>query len=418
MSEPKPNRIRGRVIDSGDQLSKKMLIGYVVILALSMSLVPYAIDPFLPAFPGIATYFGVPNGTVQASLTGVTVGIALGQLVIGPLSDAFGRRPLILLATAGFGLSAVLAFFAPNFETFLGLRFAMGFFAAGADVVSRAIARDLYRGQRMQTMLAKIFLIQSLSPIIGPIVGAQVTQAGNWQAIFLIFGFGGIILALFSSGLLIETLPVARRRSSTPLGLARGYRAVLKDRVYIGLMIFGAFQISALFAYLNNVPFLFQDGFGLSPSDFGFWIAANSLASYVGVQVGAYAARHIKGQWLLAIYSTIGIFIGAGLFATAGSGLVVAEAFFMLQLFIFGAGITTIPTIALYNHGSEAGTAASLLGVVNFTTASVVSIAYGFMNNQDTQDIGILIGLLFVVSLSSLIFITRPWKVPDLRSGN
>jgi DHA1 family bicyclomycin/chloramphenicol resistance-like MFS transporter len=98
--------------------------------------------------------------------------------------------------------------------------------------------------------------------------------------------------------------------------------------------------------------------------------------------------------------------------------LVVAEAFFMLQLFIFGAGITTIPTIALYNHGSEAGTAASLLGVVNFTTASVVSIAYGFMNNQDTQDIGILIGLLFVVSLSSLMFITRPWKVPDLRSGS
>jgi len=418
VSEPKPNRIRGRVIDSGDQLSKKLLFSFIVILALSMSLVPYSIDPFLPAFPDISTYFGVPNGTVQASLTGVTIGLALGQLIIGPLSDAFGRRPLILLATLGFGLSAVLAFFAPNFETFLGLRFAMGFFAAGADVVSRAIVRDLYRGQRMQSVLAKIFLIQSLSPIIGPIVGAQVTQAGNWQAIFLIFGFGGIVLALFSSRLLIETLPLSRRRSSTPLGLARGYLAVLRDRVYIGLLIYGAFQISALFAYLNNVPFLFQDGFGLSPSEFGFWIAANSLASYIGVQVGAYAARHIKGQWLLALYSSIGVLIGAGLFLTAGSGLVVAEAFFMLQLFIFGAGITTIPTIALYNHGSEAGTAASLLGVVNFATASLVSIAYGFMNTQDTRDIGILIGLLFVVSLASLMLITRPWKVPDLRTGS
>lgn len=418
MSEPKPNRIRGRVIDSGDQLSKKLLFSFIVILALSMSLVPYSIDPFLPAFPDISTYFGVPNGTVQASLTGVTIGLALGQLIIGPLSDAFGRRPLILLATLGFGLSAVLAFFAPNFETFLGLRFAMGFFAAGADVVSRAIVRDLYRGQRMQSVLAKIFLIQSLSPIIGPIVGAQVTQAGNWQAIFLIFGLGGIVLSLFSSRLLIETLPLSRRRSSTPLGLARGYLAVLRDRVYIGLLIYGAFQISALFAYLNNVPFLFQDGFGLSPSEFGFWIAANSLASYIGVQVGAYAARHIKGQWLLALYSSIGVLIGAGLFLTAGSGLVVAEAFFMLQLFIFGAGITTIPTIALYNHGSEAGTAASLLGVVNFATASLVSIVYGFMNTQDTRDIGILIGLLFVVSLASLMLITRPWKVPDLRTGS
>jgi MFS transporter, DHA1 family, multidrug resistance protein len=414
----KPNRIRGRVIDSGDQLSKKMLLSYVVILALSMCLVPFSIDPFLPAFPDISTFFGVTNGTVQASLTGVTIGLALGMLVIGPLSDAFGRRPLILIATAGFSLSAILAFFATSFEMFLVLRFAMGFFAAGADVVSRAIARDLYRGQKMQSMLAKIFLIQSLSPIIGPIIGAQVTQAGNWQAIFLIFGLGGLALVLFSSGLLVETLPIAKRRSSTPLGLARGYLAVLKDRIYIGLLIFGAFQISALFAYLSNVPFLFQDSFGLSPSDFGFWVAANSLASYFGVQVGAYAAKHIKGQWLLAIYSTTGVFIGLGLFMTAGSGLVVAEGFFMLQLFIFGAGITTIPTIALYNHGSEAGTAASLLGVVNFATASLVSIVYGFLNNDNTRDIGLLIGILFVVSLTSLMVITRPWMVPDLRKGS
>ena len=90
----------------------------------------------------------------------------------------------------------------------------------------------------------------------------------------------------------------------------------------------------------------------------------------------------------------------------------------MLQLFIFGAGITTIPTIALYNHGSEAGTAASLLGVVNFATASLVSIVYGFLNNDNTRDIGLLIGILFVVSLTSLMVITRPWMVPDLRKGS
>jgi DHA1 family bicyclomycin/chloramphenicol resistance-like MFS transporter len=134
--------------------------------------------------------------------------------------------------------------------------------------------------------------------------------------------------------------------------------------------------------------------------------------------VGAYAARVIKGQWLLAIYSSLGILIGLGLFATSGSGLLVAEAFFMLQLFIFGAGITTIPTIALYNHGSEAGTAASLLGVVNFSTTSVVSVVYGYLNTDTSHDIGILIAALFTVSLASLIFITRPWKVPDLRTSN
>ncbi len=99
-----------------------MLVLYILILALSMSLIPYTIDPYLPAFPAIGEFFGVPNGVVQASFTGVTVGIALGQLLIGPLSDAFGRRPLLLFTIAGYVISAGLAFFAPNIEMFILLR--------------------------------------------------------------------------------------------------------------------------------------------------------------------------------------------------------------------------------------------------------------------------------------------------------
>jgi MFS transporter, DHA1 family, multidrug resistance protein len=408
---------KGRVVTSGDTLSKKLLLSYIFILALSMSLIPFTIDPYLPAFPEIAGFYGVPNGTVQASMTGVTIGLALGQLVLGPLSDAFGRRPLLLITITGYGLSAVLVFFVQSFETFLLLRFAMGFFAAGADVISRAIVRDLYRGQPMQQMLARIFLIQSLAPIVGPIVGSQLTEVMIWQGVFLVFGFIGIALALLASRLLIETLPKSARRSSTPAGLARGYRSVLNDRIYIGLMFYGAFQLAALFAYLNTVPFIFQEGFGLSPSEFGVWIAVNAAASYIGVQVGSRLARVVRGQWLLAWYSGLGILVGVGLMLTAGGSIWWAELFFFIQLFLFGAGITTIPTIALYNHGKEAGTAASLLGVFNFSLTSLVSVVYALLRTDTTYDVGGIIALLFFISLSSLIFITRPWKVPDLRRG-
>ena len=382
-----------------------------------MSLIPFTIDPYLPAFPEIADFYGVPNGTIQASLTGVTVGIALGQLVIGPLSDAFGRRPLLLLAITGYGISAVMVFFVENFESFLLLRFAMGFFAAGGDVVGRAIVRDLYRGQPMQQMLARIFLIQSVAPILGPIVGSQLTEVMIWQGVFLVFGFVGIALALLASRLLIETLPKSARRSSTPAGLARGYRAVLNDRIYIGLMFFGAFQLAALFAYLNTVPFIFQDGFGLSPSEFGVWIAVNAAASYIGVQVGARLAKRIRGQWLLAWYAGLGVLIGFGLMFTAGTNIWWAEFFFFWQLFMFGAGITVVPTIALYNHGKEAGTAASLLGVVNFTATSIISLAFVLLSTSDTFDAGVAIAILSALSLAALILITRPWLVPDLRRG-
>ena len=382
-----------------------------------MSLIPFTIDPFLPAFPAIADFYGVPNGTVQASMTGVTLGFALGQMVIGPLSDAYGRRPLLLLAIAGYGISAIAIFFVPNFELFLVLRFTMGFFAAGGDVVSRAIVRDLFKGQPMQQMLARIFLIQSLSPVLGPIIGSQLTEYIVWQGVFLAFGLLGLLLALLASRLLIETLPKKFRRPSTLRGIAKGYRSVLQDRVYIGLMFFGAFQLAALFAYLNTVPFIYQDSFGLSPSDFGVWVAVNAAASYVGVHVGSRLARVVRGQWLLAWYSGIGVLIGIGLIATAGTNIWWAEFFFFWQLFVFGAGITTIPTIALYNHGHEAGTAASLLGVFNFTLTALVSLLYGILRTDSTYDVGAMIALLFFLSLSSLIFITRPWKVPDLRKG-
>ncbi|MGA1458101.1 MAG: Bcr/CflA family efflux MFS transporter [Aquiluna sp.] len=418
MPLPKLPLVKGRVIDSGDQLSKKMLMVYIFILALAMSLIPFTIDPYLPAFPAIGQFFGVANGVVQASFTGVTVGIAAGQLLIGPLSDAFGRRPLLLMTMTGYLLATIFAFFAPNIEVFILLRFFMGFFAAGGDVVARAVIRDLFRGQPMRQMLARVFLVQSLAPILGPILGSQLTELIAWQGVFLFFAIVTLVLLLFANVFLIETLPVSARRSSSPLGLARGYVNVLRDRVFIGLMFYAALQLSALFTYLNFVPFVFQEGFGVSATDTGVWMAVNGAASYIGVQLGAYLARFIQGHWLLAAYALIGTGVGLGLFLTSGTSFFWAETLFLIELMIFGAGLTVIPTIALYNHGSEAGTASSLLGVFNFTLASLISGIYFLLDTDSTGDLGILIGLLFGGSFLALIFITRPWLLPDMRKAD
>ena len=405
----------GRVIDSGDQLGRRMLLTYILLLAFSMSLIPYTIDPYLPAFPAIGDFFGVPNGTVQASLAGVTIGLAFGQLFSGPLSDAYGRRPLLLLAMFGFAASALSLFFVTEIVWFFVLRFAMGFFAASADVVARAVVRDLFRGQPMLRMLSRIFLIQSLSPIIGPIVGSQLVGLFDWQGIFLTFGFFGLALAIASTFLLVETLPKAQRRSSTPIGLARGYVSVLKDRVYVGLLIFGAVQISALFGYLNTVSYLYQDTFGLTPAEFGIWFAVNSLALYLGIQFGGIMAKYFKAQWMLLVYAAVGMAAGLFLMLTAGQNIWFAEAGFFVLVFVFGAPATAVPTIALLNHGSEAGTAASLMGVTNFALTSVMGLFYAGLSTATTFDIGGLILVAFTISLLSLIFIVRPWTIPDLR---
>ncbi len=413
LSTPLPSR--GTVVDSGDQLSKRLLLAYVVLLALAMSLIPFTIDPYLPAFPAIGTFFGVTNGVVQASFTGVTLGLAIGQLVLGPLSDAFGRRPLMLLAIAGYVVAIALAFLAPRIELFIAARFLMGFFSAGADVIGRAIIRDLYKGQAMQRLLARTYLIQSIAPIAGPIVGSQLSEAFGWQSILLVFGLVSLALLVLLNFLLFETLPIAKRRSSTPIGLARGYVNVMRDRVLIGLMFYAAMQLSALFLYLNFTPFVYQQSFGISQTDYGFWLALNGAASYVVVQVGSYLSRVIKGQYLLAATAVIGLGVGIGLYLNAGGEFWITQAMFFIQLFIFGAAITIIPTIALYNHGSEAGTASSLMGVFNFTVTTVLSFFYFLISSADTADLGIVIGTLFGLSLVSLVVISRPWLIPDLR---
>lgn len=415
MSQAPHKPANGTVIDSGDQLSKKLLVGYIVILALAMSMIPFTIDPYLPAFPAIGQFFGVTDGVVQASFTGVTAGIAIGQLLIGPLSDAFGRRPLLLMTMAGYAIATLLAFFASSIELFIAARFMMGFFAAGGDVVGRAIIRDLYRGQSMQRILARIFLIQAIAPIVGPIVGSQLTSLAGWQAVFLLFSAVIFVLLFATNFVLLETLPKARRRSSTVLGLARGYLSVVRDRVFIGITLYGALQLGALFVYLNFAPFIYQNVFGVTPTEFGVWLAVNGVFLYLGVQFGAYIARIIKGQWVLVATGIVGVLVGLVLFFGSTGELWLIEAAFALQLFIFGSGVTIIPTIALYNHGSEAGTASSLNGVLNFAFVSALSAFYFLVDGSSSAGVGLLIAALFLSSIAALIFVSQPWKIADLR---
>lgn len=398
-------------------MSRKVLLTYILIMAFSMSLIPYSIDPFLPAFPAMGDFYGVDHGTIQASFAGVTIGLAIGQLLSGPISDAFGRRPMLLVATFGYAASTIAVFFAPTIESFTLLRFTMALFAATGDVVARAIVRDLFRGQPMADMLSKIFLIQALSPILGPLVGSQVSSAAPWQYAFLVFGFFGLITAGLAFMFLVETLPVAQRRSQSAIGLLRGFRSVLRDRVYVGLLLVSAMMISSVFGYLNIVSYLYQDHYGLSAAEFGGIFALNSIALYLGVQFGGFITRFVQARWMLLVYVAGGMVSGGYLVLTAGTSVLVAEVGFVIMLFSFGAPASTIPTFALLNHGTEAGTAASLMGSANFVATSVFAIVYAQLSTTSTFDVGILILINFMVAMVVMLTVVRPWSLPNLRKA-
>ena len=406
---------KNRVIRGGQHLSRKQTIAYVLILGAAMAMIPLTIDPFLPSFPAIATYFGVESRLIQLSLTAVTVGFALGQLVIGPLSDAFGRRRPLLAVAGVFVLSTIAVVFSPTAEVFILLRFLMGISAAAATVIAQAVIRDLFSGMAQMRMLARAYLIQGAAPVVGPLVGAAASEYSGWQTMFGIMAVFGLLLLIANHRYLIETLPIERRRASTPRGLLRGYRIVLRDRIYVGLVLFSGFQISALFGYLNTVPFLYQETFGMSEGEFGLAFAMSATLSWIGVQIGARLPKIFPAQWLLLIYAVIGVSVGIGLIVTSSLGSFwFAQGFFGLLLFNFGSTLTSIQTIALLNHGEEAGTAAGLLGVANFTFSSIFSLFYGLIITTNTTGVGFAIAGLYFLALISLLFIARPGRISRL----
>ena len=413
------NKLQHRVLRSGDELSSQQRVLYILLIGAAMGLVPFSIDPLIPSFPHIAEFYKVSNSVVQYTITGLTAGLALGHVVAGPLSDALGRRKPMLISVALFFIAEFGCFLAPNIESFLALRVLLGIGASGATVIGFAIIRDLYVGQSMIKFMGRVYLIQGLAPILGPLVGSQLLAFMDWKQIFLVFTIYG---ALVFTGLyfsLIETLHSNDRRAKGFDGMAGRFRAVLRDRIYVGLLIFSVLQMVGLFTYLNTFSFLFQDSFGLSASTFGLWFAFNSAMSWVGVQAGAWLSKHIAPHYVVIGAACLALLAAAGLVLAGITGLPFGfvEACFALFMFSFASTITPLNSVALAQHGEEAGTAAALLGALNFAMPALATVLYNLLDTTTSTDAGIMMFTCYALGLVSIFVISRPRSMPVLEKG-
>ncbi|WP_287900167.1 MFS transporter, partial [Arthrobacter sp.] len=217
-------------------MSRRQKITYVLILGALTALGPFTIDLYLPAFPAIERDLGVSQAAVQLTLTGTTVGFALGQLLVGPLSDKVGRRVPLLCATALHILASIGASFSHDIVPLGIFRVLMGIGAAGGGVVSMAMVRDLFAGYSMVRMFAAMSLVNGLAPILAPVIGSQLLLITPWPGIFLFLAGYGALVILGCLFLVRETLPVERRRVSGTSVLSH-YRVLFTDRIFVGVLI-------------------------------------------------------------------------------------------------------------------------------------------------------------------------------------
>jgi DHA1 family bicyclomycin/chloramphenicol resistance-like MFS transporter len=399
----------------GDLLTRRRKLLYILLLGALTALGPFTIDLYLPAFPALEASLGVSEAQVQLTLAGTTVGFALGQLVVGPFSDRFGRRFPLILATALHIAASVGAALSSDIATLGFFRILMGVGAAGGGVVAMAMVRDLFSGYAMVRMFSRMALVNGLAPILAPVIGSQLLLVMPWPGIFVFLASYGTLVIIAALFLVRETLPPEKRGQS---GLTAGqrYKVLFTDRIFVGLLLVGGMNFAGLFTYLSASPFLFQDVFGFSPQQYGLLFGINSLGIVAGVQTGSRLIRRVPPQWILAC-ATAWMFLMAlliVLFDQLGMGL--WGVMVPLWFYILGTGFCfpCVQVLALASHGDKAGTAASLLGAATFMMAGLISPVVGWLGIETATPMGAVQAACILLGIASLWLVVRPRTVPSI----
>jgi MFS transporter, DHA1 family, multidrug resistance protein len=404
------------VVHPGDSLSPRQRLVYILVLGALTALGPFTVDLYLPAFPALEADFLASSAVIQLTLTATAVGFGLGQLLVGPWSDRVGRRLPLVLATSVHVLASLGAALAPDIVTLGVFRVLQGVGAAAGGVVAMATVRDLFGGLPLVRMLSRLALVNGLAPILAPVIGSQLLVVLDWRGIFYFLAAYGVVVMLAAFFFIVETLPPARRIDIGHTTVRERYRSVLTDRIFLGVAIISAMTFSGLFAYLSSSSFLFQQIFGLNPQEFGLLFAVNSVGVVLGVQASARLAKYLGPQWILAVTTAV-LFTSSALIVVLDEahlgllGIVIPLWFFLAAC---GFGFPLVQVLALVNHPHEAGTAASVLGALNFGIAGLTSPIAGLFGIHDAIPMGSVMAVTSVVSVLALWFIVRPRTVPEL----
>ncbi|WP_433746691.1 multidrug effflux MFS transporter [Falsibacillus pallidus] len=398
-------------------LSKSKRLQLALLLG-SLSLIgPFTIDTYLPSFPTIVNDFHTHASLVQVSLTTCLLGLGLGQLLIGPLSDITGRRKPLIIFLSLYLLSSLACAAAPNIYTLIVARFIQGFAAAGGLVISRAVVRDLYSGRELTKFFASLMLIGNLGPIVAPISGGLILEFANWKGVFIVLACIGLILTLTVTMKLEETLPVEKRIPSNFKQVIGNFGSLLKDREFAGYAFTQAFTVAGIFAYVSGISFVYQNIYGVSPQTFSFLFGVNGIGLIIGTQLVGRFAIFTEKTFLkigLLLSNTAALVLLFALILKAPLIAVAIPIFFVvMSISIIG---TSSFSLAMETKGHMAGSASALLGVLPFLLGSLTSPLVGIAGEYTAIPMGIVMFSASFLAFLSYFVLAKKGSV-KLNSG-
>ncbi|MFI5926738.1 multidrug effflux MFS transporter [Micromonospora sp. NPDC051543] len=353
----------------GDLMTNRQRTQLVLVLGALIAIGPLTIDMYLPALPAITTGLQTTETAVQLTLTGTLVGLALGQLLIGPVSDVVGRRLPLLAGLAAHIVASVLCVVAPNIAVLGALRVLQGLGVAAATVVATAVVRDLFSGASFARIFSRLMLVMGLAPVLAPTLGSGLLRWTEWRGVFAALAVLGALLIVVAATKLPETLDVSRRRRGGVAATLRDYRGLVNDRAFVGLVLVAGLAMASLFAYVSGSSFVLQREYGLDEQQFGLAFGAGAVGLIGATQFNVRLLRRYTPQQILVMALIAGTAAGLllVLFAATGiGGLGTLLASLWLVLAAAGLALPNAPALAMSRHSEAAGTAAALLGAVQF----------------------------------------------------
>lgn len=382
-------------------------IFWVVLLLGSLTAFgPLSMDMYLPALPIVAEDLQTTTSFAQLSLTACLIGLAVGQLIFGPLSDIHGRRKPLISTLIVYAVASVLCAVTPNIWLFVALRFIQGVSGAAGIVIARASARDMYVGKDLTKFIALLALVNGAAPILAPIAGGVILNFATWNTVFYTLGAIGLLMFVAVLLFLPETLPAEKRAEGSLLAVVKTFGRLLKDPVFMGIALTQAFISSSMFAYIAGSPFVLQNIYEVTPQQFSLFFALNGLGIIIAAQMTARLANSFQEVHLLGI----GILI-----SFAGSLLLILVVWQQLSLTVMAVALflvvsslgmvsTTSFSLGMEAQGDAAGSASAFLGLLPFLGGGLVSPLVGIKGDLTAWPMGIII---VVCSSSALLIYLR-----------
>jgi DHA1 family bicyclomycin/chloramphenicol resistance-like MFS transporter len=392
-------------INSSEAASQPVVRGnrlwMVLVLGALAAFGPLSIDMYLPALPTIAQDFNTSASLVQLSLTFFLLGLAIGQLFAGPISDIRGRRTPLLIGLALYAVTSILCALSPSIEGLIVLRFIQGLAGSAGIVISRAIVRDLYSGTELTKFFTLLMLVNGVAPILAPIAGGQIMRVTSWNGVFIVLCILGIVMFAAAFFGLRETLPEKLRSKGGIRNTLSTFGGLLGDRIFMGYALSQGLVFAAMFAYISGSPFVLQEIFHVSPQMFSIFFGINGLGIIIAGQItGRLVGRMGETRLLiggLAISASGGVLLLIMILTGAGLYAILPPLFLVVSS--VGIVSSTGFSLAMQNQSQSAGTASALLGVLSLIFGGAVAPLVGLGGSHSAVPMGIVIAAASVGSI-------------------